>query len=78
MFHLPSLQCCVPPHCAYCQTDDSYLLNIDLNVLLQSVAVEVENQVMDKVKAVTHYDQRQLVCQFSLLMGEKEREIVVC
>lgn len=33
-----------------------YLLNIDLNVLLQVVAVQVEDQVMDKVKTVTDDD----------------------
>lgn len=44
-----------------------YLLNIDLNVLLQIVAVQVEDQVMDKVESVTDNDQRQLVGEFSFL-----------
>lgn len=44
-----------------------YLLNIDLNVLLQIVAVQVEDQVMDKVKSVTDDDQWQLVGEFSFL-----------
>lgn len=44
-----------------------YLLNIDLNVLLQIVAVQVEDQVMDKVESVTDDDQWQLVGEFSFL-----------
>lgn len=44
-----------------------YLLHVDLNVLLQIIAVEVENKVMDKVKAITDDDQRELVGQFGLL-----------
>lgn len=43
------------------------LLNVDLNVLLQIVAVQVEDQVMDKVKSVTDDDQWQLVGEFSFL-----------
>ena len=44
-----------------------YLLDVDLNVLLQVVAVQVENQVVDKVETITHDDQRQLVRQLRLL-----------
>jgi len=44
-----------------------YLLNVDLNVFLQAVAVEVQDQVVDKVKAVAHDDQRQLVGQLGFL-----------
>lgn len=44
-----------------------YLLYIDLNVLLQIVAVQVEDQVMDKVESVTDDDQWQLVGEFSFL-----------
>lgn len=44
-----------------------YLLNVDLDVLLQIVAVQVEDQVMDKVKSVTDDDQWQLVGEFGFL-----------
>ena len=44
-----------------------YLLHIDLNVFLQAVAVQVQDQIVDKIKAVTHNDQRQLVRQLGLL-----------
>lgn len=44
-----------------------YLLHVDLNVFLQAVAVQVQHQIVDKVKAVTHDDQRQLVSQLGLL-----------
>lgn len=44
-----------------------YLLNVDLYVLLQIIAVQVEDQVMDKVESVTDNDQWQLVGQFSFL-----------
>lgn len=44
-----------------------YLLNIDLNVLLQVVAVQVEDQVMDKVKSVADDDEWQLVGEFGFL-----------
>lgn len=46
---------------------DSYLLNIDLNVLLQVVAVEVEDQVVDKVETITDDDEWQLVSEFGFL-----------
>lgn len=44
-----------------------YLLHVDLNVFLQAVAVQVQNQIVDKIKAVAHDDQRQLVSQLSFL-----------
>lgn len=44
-----------------------YLLHIDLNVFLQAVAVQVQDQVVDKIKAVAHNDQRQLVSQLGFL-----------
>lgn len=49
-----------------------YLLHIDLDVFLQAVAVQVEDQVVDKIKAVTHDDQRQLISQFGFLRREKK------
>lgn len=48
-------------------TEGAYLLHINLNVLLQIVAVQIEDQVMDKIKAVAHDDKRQLISQFRLL-----------
>lgn len=44
-----------------------YLLHVDLNVFLQAVAVQVQHQIVDKIKAVTHNDQRQLVSQLGFL-----------
>ena len=44
-----------------------YLLHIDLNVFLQAVAVQVQDQIMDKIEAVTNDDQRQLICQLGFL-----------
>lgn len=52
---------------------DLYLLHVDLNVLLQAVAVQVQHQVMHKVKAITHNDQWQLVCQFGFLRKRKRK-----
>lgn len=53
----------------------SHLLDINLNVLLQVVAVQVEDQVVDKVKTVADDDERQLVSKFGFLsithIGEK-------
>ena len=49
----------------------AYLLHVDLDVLLQGVAVEVEHQVVDEVEAVAHDDERQLVRQLGLLRGEE-------
>lgn len=48
----------------------AYLLHVDFNVFLQAVAVQVQDQIMDKVKAVTDDDQRQLVGQFRFLRRE--------
>ncbi len=42
------------------------LLHIDLDVLLQVVAVQIEDEVMHKVKAVANDDERQLIRQLSL------------
>lgn len=47
-----------------------YLLHIDLNVFLQAVAVQVQDQIVDKIKAVTHNDQRQLISQLGFLEGK--------
>lgn len=46
---------------------DTNLLNVDLNVFLQIVAVEVEHQVVNKVEAVAHNDQGELVSQLGFL-----------
>lgn len=45
----------------------TYLLHVDLNVLLQIVAVQIEDQVVDKVKSVAHDDERKLISQFRFL-----------
>ncbi len=52
-----------------------YLLHVDLNVLLQAVAVQVQDQIMDKIKAVTYNDQRQLVSQLGFLQRKIE---IIC
>lgn len=56
---------------------DPYLLNIDLNVLLQVVAVQVEDQVMDKVEAVTDNNEWQLVSEFGFLFKTQDEETTV-
>ena len=48
-------------------TSPTHLLHIDLNVLLQVVAVQVQDQVVDKVKAVADDDEGQLVGQLGFL-----------
>lgn len=45
----------------------AYLLYVDLDVFLQGVAVQVEHEVVNQVKPVTHNDQWQLVRQLRLL-----------
>lgn len=52
-------------------TGAAYLLDVDLNVLLQVVAIQVEHKVVHKVKAVTDDDQRQLVGQLGFLHAHK-------
>lgn len=44
-----------------------YLLDVNLDVLLQVVAVQIKDQVVDKVEAVAHDDERQLIGQFRFL-----------
>lgn len=46
---------------------EPHLLNVDLNVLLQVVAVQVEHQVVDEVEAVADDDEWQLVGEFGFL-----------
>lgn len=45
----------------------SYFLHINFNVFLEIVAVEIEDQVMNKVEAIAHNDQRKLICKLGLL-----------
>lgn len=52
----------------------AHLLDIDLNVLLQIVAVQVEHQVMDKVEAVAHNNQGQLISQLGFLLKREQRK----
>ena len=42
-------------------------MDIDLNVLLQIVAVEIEHEVVDEVEAVADDDERELVGELGLL-----------
>lgn len=55
------------------ETRGVHLLHVDLNVLLQVVAVKVQNEVVHKVKAVADYDEWELVGQFGFLEGGGER-----
>lgn len=48
----------------------AYLLHVDFDVFLQTVAVQVQDQIVDKVEAVTDDDQRQLVGQLRFLSTE--------
>lgn len=43
----------------------SYLLHIDLNILLQAVSVQIQDQVVHEVESVAYDYQRQLVGQLS-------------
>lgn len=52
-------------------TTFTYFLHIDLNVFLQVVTVQVEDQVMHKVEAVTHNDEWELVGQLGLLSNHR-------
>jgi len=44
-----------------------YLLDVDFNVLLQAVAVQIEDKVVNVVKTIADYDERQLIGQLRLL-----------
>ena len=44
-------------------------MDVDLDVLLQAVAIEVEDQVVDKVETITDDDEGKLVCQLGFLRG---------
>lgn len=60
----------VVQQCSPCMSplsSEPHLLDINLDVLLQVVAVQVEDQVMDEVKTVTDDDERQLVSEFGFL-----------
>lgn len=50
-----------------------YLLNINLDVLLQVVVVQVQDKVVDKIKPITHDDKGKLVCELGLLCVGKHR-----
>ena len=59
-----------------CTVDDSsnaHLLHVDLDVLLQVVAVKVQHQVVNEVEAVAHDDERQLIGQFRFLRNKTSR-----
>jgi len=43
------------------------LLDVDFNVLLQVVAVQIEDEVVNVIKTIADNDQRQLICQLCLL-----------
>lgn len=49
----------------------TYLLYINLNIFLEIISIQIQHQVVDKVKAVTHNDERQLVSEFSFLEREE-------
>lgn len=48
-------------------SSEPHLLDINLDVLLQVVAVQVEDQVVNEVKTVTDDDEWQLVGKFGFL-----------
>ena len=52
-----------------------HLLDVDLDVLLQSVAVQVEDQVVDKVESVADDDERQLVGQLGFLRAKRRENV---
>lgn len=44
----------------------THFLDVNLDVLLQTVAIQVENEVMDEVEAITYDNEGQLVGEFGL------------
>lgn len=53
--------------CEYLLFSETNLLDVDLNVLLQVVAVQIEDKVVDKVEAVADDDQRKLISELGFL-----------
>lgn len=49
----------------------TYLLYINLNIFLEIISIQIQHQVVDKVKAVAHDDERQLISEFSFLEREE-------
>lgn len=47
--------------------ENTRLLYVDLDVLLQVVAVQIEHEVVNVVETITDDDQRQLISQLRLL-----------
>ena len=52
----------------------SYLLYVNLNILLQIVSIEVQDQVMNIVKPITNNDEWQLICQLGFLNTRKQKK----
>ncbi len=47
-----------------------YLLYVDLDVLLQAVAIQVEHEIVDEIEAVAHDDERKLIGEFGFLCND--------
>ena len=45
---------------------------VNLDILLEIVSIEVQDQVMNIVKPITHNDERQLICQLGFLNKTKK------
>lgn len=45
----------------------THLLDIYFNVFLQTVAIQIQDKIMYKVKTVTHYNKGKLVCELCFL-----------
>ena len=52
----------------------SYLLYVNLDILLQIVSIEVQDQVMNIVKPITNNDEWQLICQLGFLNTRKQNK----
>lgn len=52
----------------------SYLLYVNLDILLQIVSIEVQDQVMNIVKPITNNDEWQLICQLGFLNTRKQKK----
>jgi len=50
--------------------ENTRLLYVDLDVLLQVVAVQIEHEVVNVVETITNNDQRQLISQLRLLQTQ--------
>ena len=49
----------------------TYLLYVDFNVFLKIITIEVEDKIVDKIKPVTYYNERELIGELGFLKAKK-------